>query len=423
MSSLMDFLGQIEKLAFSLAMWVVLIPKTIVKIVLNPTWVRGYIEKEFAESAAAEKTGKSGDKVRFDDYISPVILLLLCSLVPYLGLQFLPDFGFAFIDGREIQGPATCAAGSACTYRVQGNFLGSYADDYTVQWQCRNEAYTDMSPIAGKPLNDDSYLIASEVTCKWTDAGSREVYVAVQTLSGRVVNWASLDVNVEAAASTTSAPAPTAPAEAPQDTNENAVTAKAQSQVDKAKDIADAVKKNTYLGVVFLLPALLFALVAQGIKRNEKNEIVLSAESLKEVFYAQCYYFTPISLAVYAWIYAAYFMTPSADDFFAIVLLTGVQLVFLAWFYRVEVHAVKRERKLWHRRQAKRIVSWTIFGTLMATLIGFFLFTSPETLRMWSYRLVEWGIVAAFVYSVVIRRIMRWWKNRKNKKQSVPAEA
>jgi hypothetical protein len=418
MSSLMDFLGQIEKLAFSLAMGVVLIPKTIIKIVLNPTWVRGYIAKEFAESAAAEKAGKAGDKVRFDDYISPVILLLLCSLVPYLGLQFLPDFGFAFVEGQDIQGPAACSAGSACTYKIQGNFLGDYASDYAVQWQCRDAAYIDTPSMVGKPLTDDTYLIASEVTCKWTDAGPRQVYAEVLTNSGRMVNWATRDVDVAAASSAAVVPSVTEPAA--EDT-ENVTKAKAQAQADKAKGIADAVKQNSYLGVVFLLPALLFALVAQGIKRNEENEIVLSAESLKEVFYAQCYYFAPISLAAYAWIYGAYFMTP--DDFFTIVLLTGAQLVIFVWFYRVEVHAVKRERKLEHRRQARKLVNWTIFGTLAGTLIGFILFTSPETLRMWSYRLVEWGIVFAFVYSVVIRRMMHWWRNRKNKKEALPAEA
>ena len=57
MSNIMDLLGQIEKLAYSLAIWVILIPKTVIKIFLDPGWVRGYVAKEFAEYAEAEKAG------------------------------------------------------------------------------------------------------------------------------------------------------------------------------------------------------------------------------------------------------------------------------------------------------------------------------------------------------------------------------
>lgn len=411
----MDFLGQIEKLAYSLAIWVILIPKTIVKIITDPVWVRGYIAKEFEESAAAEKAGKSGDKVRFDDYISPVILLLLCSLVPYLGLQFLPDFGFAFNGGESIQGKASCTANVDCTYKVQAYILGDAAGDF-VEWQCRDEPYTDTSAFRGASLKDESYPIASQATCKWTAPGTVQVYAAIKDEFGGVINWTTRDVEVKASSATSAAPAE------PEPSTENAIadnTAKAKAQADKAKGIADAVKQNSYLGVIFLLPALAFAVVTHGIRRDDKKEIQLSAESLKEVFYAQCYYFTPISLATYALIYASYFMTP--DDVWTLGLLAIVLLIMAFWFYRVEVHAVKHERQFQHRKDARKIVNWTIFGTVTVTLVGLILFTSPETLRSWSYRLVEWGILIAFLYPLVIRRMVKWWRNRKNKKETQPS--
>src|SRR6266496_43090 len=122
MPKIMDILGQIESLAYSLAVWIILIPKTIIKILLDSGWVRGYVDKEFSESK--EK--------RFDDYVSPVILLLLCSLIPYVGYQLLPPFGLLDLNGEYVHGSKTCTVGQSCAYAIEGNY---FSDFYTVDWQ------------------------------------------------------------------------------------------------------------------------------------------------------------------------------------------------------------------------------------------------------------------------------------------------
>src|SRR6266508_5543727 len=179
MSNLMDFLGQIEKLAYSLAVWIILIPKTIFKIILEPTWVRGYIAKEFAESAEVEKTGKSGDKVRFDDYVSPVILLLLCSLVPYVGYQLLPPFGLAGIVGTD-----TCVVNQPCSYDIDANY---FDNAYVIDWQFRDLSNANVdnqheTVYANSALSDDNmtFRITGKQEIQWTTPGDKEVSIQIK---------------------------------------------------------------------------------------------------------------------------------------------------------------------------------------------------------------------------------------------------
>lgn len=70
-----DFLEGIERLIVRILLWVVIIPKTLFQIFSEPSWVVTYIEEELVEE---ERNG------RFDDYISPVLLFLICSLVLFV---------------------------------------------------------------------------------------------------------------------------------------------------------------------------------------------------------------------------------------------------------------------------------------------------------------------------------------------------
>jgi len=62
----------IEKLIVELLTWIVLIPRTLRKILENPQAVPGYIDEELAKPSG-----------RFENYISPVLLFLICSVVLY----------------------------------------------------------------------------------------------------------------------------------------------------------------------------------------------------------------------------------------------------------------------------------------------------------------------------------------------------
>ena len=68
--NILNFLEGIEKLVVELLLWIIFVPKTLFKILADPEWVPGYVEKEVA---------KESD--RFNNYISPILLFLAASSV------------------------------------------------------------------------------------------------------------------------------------------------------------------------------------------------------------------------------------------------------------------------------------------------------------------------------------------------------
>jgi hypothetical protein len=85
--SIFTVLQDFEKLIYKVLMWVILLPKTIVKITLDPKWAPGYITNELDESNPANH-----GQVQFDEYMSPIILLLVVALLPAVGFSLLPVF-------------------------------------------------------------------------------------------------------------------------------------------------------------------------------------------------------------------------------------------------------------------------------------------------------------------------------------------
>src|SRR5690606_9403302 len=82
----------IEKLIYKVLMWFILVPKTIVKITLNPAWAPGYVKDEL-----------TNDETPFDEYISPIILLLIVALIPALVFNLLPTYGATISSPAETQ--------------------------------------------------------------------------------------------------------------------------------------------------------------------------------------------------------------------------------------------------------------------------------------------------------------------------------
>jgi hypothetical protein len=68
-----NILAGLEKLVVEVLLWLLFIPKTLLKIVSDPDWAPGYVDAELAK-----------DKARFEDYMSPVPLFLICSVVLFV---------------------------------------------------------------------------------------------------------------------------------------------------------------------------------------------------------------------------------------------------------------------------------------------------------------------------------------------------
>jgi len=62
-----------EKLVVELFLWLLFIPKTLFKVVSDPSWVPGYVDEELEK-----------EHDRFSDYLSPIPLFLICSVVVFV---------------------------------------------------------------------------------------------------------------------------------------------------------------------------------------------------------------------------------------------------------------------------------------------------------------------------------------------------
>jgi hypothetical protein len=108
-----------------------------------------------------------------------------------------------------------------------------------------------------------------------------------------------------------------------------------------SKNFLDRVKEEQtiFLALALMFPPLLFALASHMLRARNFEKV--GEETLRESFYVQCYYFSPLSLAVWATYYAYYFFTLNAYWYvkynFALQILL-LPLVWAAlWFIRTEV--------------------------------------------------------------------------------------
>ena len=81
--NVLGILNEIEDLIREVIMWLVDIPKTLFKILANPSWVTRYIDEELV---------KKSD--RFKNYMSPIILYLICSVLLFFIIEQLGIFEY-----------------------------------------------------------------------------------------------------------------------------------------------------------------------------------------------------------------------------------------------------------------------------------------------------------------------------------------
>jgi len=349
MQTIMEILEKFENLVYKILVWIVLIPKTLLQIVLHPDWAPGYIKKELGEG-----------KARFDEYFSPVVLLLLVALLPSIFWNFLP------VPGVEITSPSTENPTRARTVDFEANirFISTSTDGFvTTFWRVEQEFFDGVQyqyPV----LRQDRFTSNPE-------EGYYFDYYQVDVHTIRDVNqyefseagnyWVVVDASkfdsqgrqIEAYSSTINIYVPT------EDSQEN-VTVNARSKPSATpfsfKTIGDQLQseKTIFLALGLLIPPLVFALAIKLFSKEELTEDnlkkeKLSEDSLKETFYVQCYYFAPIAFAFWATRYAGQFFTRDVffrydTDLNLIVLLPLLLAGF--WFVAVQTREVSREANI-----------------------------------------------------------------------------
>lgn len=76
---LIRILQFIEETLLEIALWIIFVPKTLIKIIFFPSWCQTYLVKEW-EKEASEK---------YNAYVSPMIFLAIICIAPYF---FIVDF-------------------------------------------------------------------------------------------------------------------------------------------------------------------------------------------------------------------------------------------------------------------------------------------------------------------------------------------
>jgi hypothetical protein len=96
-------------LAFEILLWIIFIPKTLFKIIWNPSWVPKYVDEELAK-----------EKDRFSEYLSPMLLLSIIIVGMVGAIQWINT-----LSGVETVIPATALVGEETVLYARPKFLWS----------------------------------------------------------------------------------------------------------------------------------------------------------------------------------------------------------------------------------------------------------------------------------------------------------
>lgn len=404
MNTLIDALENVEKLIYRTLVWLILVPKTLLQVVLHPDWGSKYIKDELGE-------GKS----RFDEFLSPVALLLLVALVPFIVWSFLPTPGVTIASpatekptndhkvhfDANIKFISTSTSGFITTYwRVEKETTDASGYSYPV---LQLDKYTNNPAESNSPdyfnyYQVDSHTIQDTYDYEFLESGRYWVDIEATKFDANdlLIEKYSDEIYIYV----------------PDKADENVVV-NARSKPDEPKQFTfeEASKqlqseKTIFLALGLLIPPLLFAMAIKLLSKDQVSE-----DSLKETFYFQCYYFSPLAFVFWATSYAIRFFTPDVffrydTDINLIVLLPLALAVF--WFISVQTHVVSTEAKVngW-------IALLIVLGCMFVLGLGimFVAFGSDPDLQdfvrkssIWIYPLVSAGLLMAYHVSMVYRK-------------------
>lgn len=408
MSDVVGFLEGIEKLAYKILVWIILIPKTLWRIIFNPDWVPAYVNVELKKEKSA-----------FDEYISPIILLLVVALIPTLIIFILPDFNLSISSPAEAEptterilrfdAEATFVSGSnkmrdQYTWYVEvidTDPTGSLVYDeygYLTYREIYRETYSELTNTttiihADRPEQTEvSYRQENTYLTRNENSSKDEFYYPFETPGSYFVNVEVVrfdtnrqDVSVEGYGGTTYMYV-FVPADGAGSISITNYAPKVQS-LEWSDVFSD--RNTIFLALALLTPPLLFAFAVRVLTREKVSE-----NSLKENFYVQCYYFSPLSLTFWATFYGFYFYTIdifSYNDFYKLTMWLPLTWAAL-WFIYAESYAVA---------VALRTSVWKAFSVVLACIfimiglvsisIYLLLYDQNDSLRkglIWAYPLV-----------------------------------
>ncbi len=357
MKSIFTIFLDIEKLIYKVLMWVILVPKTIVHIVFNPAWAPIYVKDELEK-----------DETPFDEYISPIILLLIVALIPALAFNLLPSFGASLSSPAQVN----TTTDRYISFDVVTDFRSSSAEmEYFHVWSVSRIgeqappvvqadgsvtlvsggvfAFAPEVHYPGNPANRIATVDENTVTDNFLFTFPEPGEYIVSVTAGKYyperfdpASGAGIPTETYSKSLRVIVPSRTdLKIVFPEDPS--AAAAETAKSTGFENFTAQVQKENTiFLALALMLPPLLFALATKFLTTS------IGEDTLKENFYTQCYYFSPLSLAIWASYYARYFYTSDAYFFanndLAIQIIWLPPLLAALWFVRAEVKTIEDAR-------------------------------------------------------------------------------
>ncbi|HQV94580.1 MAG TPA: hypothetical protein PLF41_08955 [Anaerolineales bacterium] len=412
MKSIFSFFLDIEKLIYKILMWFILVPKTLVKITLNPAWAPGYVKDELEK-----------DQTPFDEYISPIILLLVVALIPAVAFNLLPTFGASISSPAETQ-PTT---DRVLSFEVRTDFRSSSSDmKYFHTWTVtrvvsastgngnqvvKTEVHYPQGPVNFIEEIDDN-TVKDKFLYTFQDPGEYLVAVSAGKYDPRKFDPASQQgIVTEFYPSTLRVIVPVKLEDPIVISNEERTKDTESASPEGIESFTASVQReNTlFLAIALMLPPLFFALATKLLITT------IGEDTLKESFYTQCYYFSPLSLAIWASYYARYFFTSDAYFFasnnIAIQIIWLPTLLAALWFVRAEVKTIEDARGLNGIRSLT--VTLLCIAVMLFAASGIFQFaTLQDDVRLLAIRI--YPILAA---AMIAGFGLAWYRRRRSRNE------
>ena len=368
MNNLTEIIEGVEKFAYEILIWILLIPKTLINIVLNPSWVPEYVTQELND--------KTDD--RFDNFISPVILIMISTLVPVAYLMSVP------YPGAIISGPLEAHVHQPVRFVVDAGFVAK-TQSYHYQWTADDQ----------QMLTSDYNQLANYVVFTWDTPGSKQVHIQADNTKGEtyestfIVNI--LDENQSFTASI-------------DDGYYMNTHGAGQNFMNSLQE-----PRGLFITFLFLTMPMLFALAIDRVRR-----VPFSRRAFMHSFYIQCYYFSPVNLAFWSLLLGfAYFIDPK-KEILLLLLPLFTTVILLVWLFVNETRLIMKEKNL-------SVIPGILFTGVCYALIAVLLFIyfkfsgNPETFRkfLWTF----YGTtIAAFIAVASVRLLLRLFRASRSKK-------
>lgn len=421
MYSFLNFIEVIENLVLQVLIWIIFLPKTLFKVLWNPSWVPKFVESELSKK-----------ENRFSEHVSPVILLTIVALGLFGSYEIL---GGKLLSSRDasIQGPKTTQTGKKTIFFAQPRFM-FYGEQYAEIWsvidsnyehEYRLIRYKETNRIDSKKFidgnnnkagitkkveidiqRDFSFTTPSQLEYIWREPGHYYIFVHFYNdYFDQSFNTQRFEVLVT-------------------ESNET-VYVFPEFESNTFDQLQDSIFTNRDRAFAATLAALMlpfwYSIVIEVLKRKH-----ITRKTLLRSIYIQCMFATPLVLAFLMVFLSIVVFLPSAEPFLSkskfgwltfdtnlsFILFTSTMYIgcaVLTWYIVTESQYIDQELT-----RPRSTVSFLFAAALLVfpvSILFIYLFSNIQLISFTFYNIMSGALLLGLVFKKVIPSIWLWLVN------------